>query len=105
MFSHKKVKAIKRGDPVPSGAKYLKSESKVVRQWEEEVSPQHAPETCYEYGWFDVYEIPCNEDGSTELKVSYASSPAEIRRNTEDKCDDCWQTGGYHTEDCRYNPF
>ena len=74
MFTHKKVRAIRRGNPVPNGSKYLKSEQKVVRQWEEEVSPMHADQTCYEYDWFDVYEIPCNEDGTTELKVTYESA-------------------------------
>lgn len=31
--------------------------------------------------------------------------PPMIKRLGEHLCDDCHQTGGYHHQDCKYNPF
>lgn len=72
MFSHKKVISIRRGNPVPSDAKYIKSEQGIV---DYEDSGHWAFSDTPIYAWFDVYEVPCNEDGTRELKPTYEVEP------------------------------
>jgi len=71
MFTHKKIKEIIRGNPVPNGSKYIRTETRKVLVAEGPY-PQY---DIYDYRDIDIYEIPCNEDGSTEPKVTYESRP------------------------------
>lgn len=67
MFSHKKVISVERGLPVPQNSKYLRTETS-----REEI---HTWGVMKRDGKFDIYEVPCNQDGTTELKVTYESKP------------------------------
>ncbi len=82
MFTHKKVESIKRGLPIPTGAKYLRTETKKML-----VAEGPLPEyDIYDSYLVDVYEIPCNEDGSTEIKVTYESKPESLERSSGPCC-------------------
>jgi hypothetical protein len=56
----KRIIEVKRGELVPDSAIYIKSEQKIVREWEEMTGHelQNNPwETFREWAWFDVFEI------------------------------------------------
>lgn len=95
----KKVIEVKRGDPIPSNAKWLKDILKQVgtkSEWYEDGMSQ-GYQTVPTYGTFDVFEVPLEEE-------KYESKVPVVGR-----CEDC---GGRdyghfreHTYDCPRNPF
>ena len=65
MFTHKKVIQVVRGEIIPFNAKYLRTEYK-------EIKVNQADPKCYKYRdeVVELYEVPCNEDGSTNLSLN-----------------------------------
>lgn len=71
----KRIIEIKRGEPIPSNAKWLKDIQRVVREWEEQTGHelQSNPwETFREWATFDVFEV---EEEETVHKDRVAIGP------------------------------
>lgn len=58
----KKIVEVKRGEPVPSGARWLKDMHKIISTRHEDNHPQLPPEEIHTWATFDVFEVAVQED-------------------------------------------